>query len=136
MKFENINKKTIDLVEVREPYEVFSMSGNIWNNRKTDIICGGQCCEDFIEFFPNNKPLKRLIEIWNEWHLNDLNAGTRKQKEALKNFKGDYIKQCEFLESKNLLIDNAYIYGTAWLLNPLPIEIKNEIIELTELLNS
>jgi hypothetical protein len=89
LKFENSNKKTIDLVKVNEPYEVFTMSGNVWNNRKTDIICDGQCCDDFIEFFPNNKPLKRLIEIWNEWHLNDLNAGTRKQKEALKNNKGD-----------------------------------------------
>lgn len=33
---------------------------------------GGQCQDSILEAFPESK---RLVEIWNEWHLNDMNAG-------------------------------------------------------------
>jgi len=58
---------------------VFSMSGSIWNHRKTDIHAGGQCCNEILEFFPNDHKAARLVKIWEQHHLNHLNPGTPEQ---------------------------------------------------------
>lgn len=68
----------------------------------------------------------RLMQIWNDYHLNDLTAGTFAQEEALKewkkNHKYDYDAACKHLEEINLLVDNEYRYGSGWLCKPIPTE--------------
>lgn len=66
----------------------FSMSGK-----------SGQC-QDRIK--PKGKNQKKLIQIWNDWHLNDLNAGTPKQSAAIEKWKAkgnryDYTNACIIL---------------------------------------
>jgi hypothetical protein len=120
-------------VELKETEKglVFSMCANVWNIRKTYIYCGGQCCDTIGECFPNNKKVQRLVEIWKKYHLNDLNAGTINQENALKNISGhDYTEQCKYLESVNLLYDNGYKYGTSWLFRQIPEDVIQEIKEL------
>jgi hypothetical protein len=94
----------------------FSMSGS----------CGGS----FGQMYDSIKPTttqKKLIDIWKKYHLNDMNAGTPEQEEALKNFKGDYPEKCEHLKKAGLyevdLKGKKYKYGTAWLTRDLPVNL-------------
>jgi hypothetical protein len=126
----NLCELVIDLNETDKGY-AFSMSGFIWNTKKTDCLTCGQICEDFLMYFPNNEKVKRLVEIWKEYHLNDLQAGTEKQMVALKNAPQiDYKAECLYLESIGLLIDNGYEYGSGWLFKTIPSDIIEEIKEL------
>lgn len=133
--------RTIDLETITD-YRVLSIAGGVWNGRHTDWLTGGQISDDVHRLYTNNKRVQRIVEIWDRWHLNDMNAGTRRQKEAIKegrekwkqNGKGawkfNYNEQCKYLESVGLLVDNGYEYGTAWLVEPLPGEIEEEIKQL------
>lgn len=58
----------------------FSMSGDIWNNRHTDIVCGGQCVDEVVAYFPHDKKAQRMCEVWKRWHLNDMKAGCEHQR--------------------------------------------------------
>jgi len=111
---------------------VFTMSGNVWDSMKTDIVSGGRMCYELPTLFPGNPGLKRLVRIWEEWHLNDLNAGTARQELALKERVNkpkshSYTEDCEYLKSIDLHIDNGYAYGTAWLFQEIPNDIVEEI---------
>ena len=108
----------------------FSVSGRIWNRIKTDCLSGGQILDEIKELIPNNETFNFIFDAWNKYHLNDLNAGTIKQSEALKDFKGDYTQQCDYLESLGLLSDDGYKYGSAWLFREIPKDDLNKIIEL------
>jgi len=113
----NSNKKGIQ----------FTAIGNIWNHIETNCYIYGQCLDEIQKFFPKNKRFNRLVEIWKEYHLNDLQAGTDKQMDALKGFNTDYDKQCEYLDSINLLYDDGYKYGTSWKYKQIPNDVINEI---------
>lgn len=88
----------------------FSASASIYANFRN--VSSGQCLEELAAVDPV------LVAMWREWHLNDMQAGTPAQMELLKDFKGDYTAQCEFLGG--LLIDNGYKYGSARLKKELP----------------
>lgn len=68
----------------------------------------------------------RLMQIWEDYHLNNLTAGTLRQEEALGEWKKahqyNYNAACEYLEKLNLLTDNGYRYGSGWLCKPIPPE--------------
>lgn len=59
----------------------FSMSASVWNRRKTDTIMGGQCCEEVYKMAgsPDGK-IRRMLEVWRRWHLNDMKAGCEHQR--------------------------------------------------------
>ena len=86
----------------------------------------------------NNHILKRIVEIWNRWHLNNNNAGTINQMAYLKEISNeyglnetcDYDLECDLLNKAGLYIDKGYIYGTDWLFEPLPKNVYDEIVEL------
>lgn len=49
----------------------FSVSGNIWNTRKTDIVAGGQCLDTIARYIKT--PLfKEIYRLWKLYHLNDM----------------------------------------------------------------
>jgi len=82
-----------------------------------------------------NPKLKRIVELWKKNHLNDLTAGTKRQEQALKEWKNrpegfSYDKDVAYLKSKGLYVDKGYQYGTQWLVRPVPKEDINELIEL------
>ena len=116
---------------------VFTASGTIWNSKHTDCVCGGQCLDTIAKYI-KNPTFKKIHRLWEQYHLNDMHAGTVAQEEALKqadllgrNY--DYIKCCDYLESIGLLEDNGYRYGTAWLKRDIPVE---DITEIHNLLNT
>lgn len=84
-----------------------------------------------------------IVEFWEKYHLNDMNAGTIEQENCLKQYikdnnittYPDYNKQLEILEENNLKVvklpnGEDYTYGTAWLFRPIPEDDLNRIRRL------
>lgn len=49
----------------------FSVSANVWNTRRTDIVCGGQCL-DTIALYINDPVFFEILRLWELYHLNDM----------------------------------------------------------------
>ena len=85
----------------------------------------GQCLEDIAKDNPQNKDVQVIVDLWRKHHLNDMNAGTPKQKNHLKSL-GKYKSYewaCDELSKVGLLHDNSclgYKYGCAWLYHEIP----------------
>jgi len=62
--------------------------------------------------------IKRLYELWQELHLNDLQSHCSHQDKAIK---WDIVEPCPI---------TGYRAGSAWLLNPLNSELVNEAFSL------
>lgn len=91
-------------------------------------------CQDFIEekisnFSKKQQPIiRKILDIWKEYHLNDFKAGTKYQTELLSDFKpvcssSRYEEACNYLESKDALYDRGYKYGTDWLYRGIPEDV-------------
>ena len=95
---------------------VFSASCNIYKNGYE--YYGGQCFDKLLEFIPT-KTVKRIYNVWKEWHLNNLHEGCIHQrefeKEPYENHRGHHCDICD------------YTYGTKWIYEPIPEKILNEI---------
>ena len=98
----------------------------------------GQCL-DFIHenaekfIMPDEKKdlYSRIYKVWKEYHLNDLQSGTKKQTEALTEelHRADHYREaCKYLESVGLFEDRSYKYGHGWLCKEIPAEIVAEIM--------
>lgn len=121
-------------------YEELSMTGEIWNAARTDIIQGGPCLDAVAGFFPDNADVQKLVEIWRRWHLNGMRPGTREQLRHLDEFRvkdplNQYNRDCEVLEKASLLMVGPqnyknFMYGHGWLVEPLPPEIVQEVRDI------
>jgi hypothetical protein len=128
----------IDLKECRE-YAELSICGNVWNAAGSDIITGGQCTDTIRELFPAG-PVRRLVDIWDRWHLNGMKAGARVQEDFLRDNPvtdrlRHYEAACKVLEAANLLHVSGpgnpnYKYGSAWLVDRLPTDVEAEVVRL------
>lgn len=130
----------------------FAMCGEIWNSKKTCIITGGQCLDTLRALFPDDAKFQRMYDIWQRWHLNDLRAGTPAQMACLEACKAQYpgypMSQYDWaktvLKAHNLdpdrnythegkyrpmhsITNEGYAYGSRWLYEPLPAEVRAEI---------
>jgi hypothetical protein len=86
--------------------------------------------------------VNKFREVWKNWHLNDMKAGSPNQEKAIKEWlstgaKYSYEGACEMLKSKGLLEDSAYIhegkpyrYGSAWLSAEVPSEVISFLASL------
>ena len=145
-----INKVTIE-IELRQNngIDTLSICGNVWNQKQTDTVLGGQCLDELVPFFKNNKLFNEVYRLWKNYHLNDLKPGTPEQMECIKNHKdeideslGFYTKELELLKKYGLdvvdLNGEQYKYGTKWLYQPIPendLEIIKTIINEGNLYN-
>lgn len=113
-----------------------SISGVVYEGKKLlkserNLISAGQCLEEARPIIP-----ERLAEVWDRWHLNDMRPGTQRQQEALNQVKDTfnrltwYDEACAYLASLDLLVDNGYKYGSAWLTEELPQEVVEYIESL------
>jgi len=132
---ENINgKTTIDLTPAPEKYWTVSFVGegtglNSRNRRRSDCDYCGQCYETLLDDgLLSTLPLRKLCDLWERWHLNDLCAGTRAQRDKLRHFKGDHDAQLLCLG--DLEVDRGYKYGSQWLVELVPDEVIKEICDL------
>ena len=77
------NLVTIDFEykEKKEGQKVLSISGNIWNKNKSDILAGGQMLDDLVEYFFNTSTgFKDVHRLWKLYHLNDMHPECKHQK--------------------------------------------------------
>ena len=117
----------------------FSMQAEVWNPRKTDIYCGGQCVDTVAAMFPHNSRARRMVAVWERWHLNDMKAGSAAQEKYLREHpldpasyaypKSHYDVASKVLADAGLNPDPAtgYKYGHAWQREELPAEVLAEI---------
>lgn len=113
-----------DTLERIEETYTFSASGDIWNATQTDIISGGQNLDKLNNYLKENDTFKTIYEMWQKYHLNDIKNGTKAQGKAVKEYLKtahhyNYYDVCEHLESKGLLYDRGFKYGTNHLLKPI-----------------
>lgn len=89
-------------------------------------------CSPHVRFSKNDLVL--IQEIWGNWHLNDMRAGTKKQEDFLRPYKKaknlSYDEACEILSKHDLLIDNGYWYGSAWLYEKVPEHLLEYLFTL------
>ena len=116
---ENEAELYITLYDKGENKVEFACSGAIWNRLHTDCLCCGQCVDTVASFFPHNKKVQRIKDIWRRYHLNDLHAGCIHQRkfenEPYELHRGDHCDICN------------YTYGTGWCYEEIPHEILEEI---------
>lgn len=130
-------------------YYLFTASGEIWNARGTDCVCGGQCLDEIKEYVSDPTFLK-IYDLWKKYHLNNIKAGTPAQEKAVheyfekNNKRYDYTDACNYLESIGLLLDDCgcntavrryekgqgYEYGCGWVIEEIPESAVKEIKEL------
>lgn len=69
--------KAVNRVTVEMEYQTegdkkrFSVCGNVWNARHSDVVCGGQCL-DTIAPYMNNPVFSEIYRLWELYHLNDM----------------------------------------------------------------
>lgn len=127
--------KDWDTLEEKRMY-IFSACGSGMGH-------AGQCLDVFKEkafqyMMPEEKQalFDRIYKVWKEYHLNDMQSGTKSQTEALLtkdktlHYASNYKQGCDYLRSIGLYNDRGYMYGHGWLCKPIPDEIVNEILSL------
>lgn len=139
LKVEEVGKTGVfdweTLDRVKEGVSI-SISAQVWNHMNTDILMGGQCLDTIHQYMPDNEILNAILPIWRTYHNNILNAGTRKQTEALAlyleetNQEYNYDKAVEYLTLIGLVEDRGYRYGSKWLYRSVPENIVNALINL------
>ena len=104
-------------------FDVLSISGEVIEPRKRNAYNFGQICDRLSEITEPASGLTlagvaRIAQIWQEWHLNDLQSHCAHQDQAIK---WDQVQPCPL---------TGYKAGSAWLIKELPAEITAEIKNL------
>lgn len=99
-----------------------SISGAVWNRQKTDYIISGQCrdaLDNMVSYASgwDRSKVELLSWIWEDWHLNDMNAAC------------DHQKRHAGLDSPVCPV-TGYKYGHSWLVRELPDEIITAMEDL------
>lgn len=127
---------TVD-IEIRDDGEL-SICGNIWNPRGTDCYSCGQNLDEIGKLFPSSEKVQRIVAIWKRWHLNNMKAGSPRQESHLREHPLSYEyptthfdEALKVLGAVGLNPDMKYMrdgkpyqYGSAWLKEELPSEVK------------
>lgn len=106
--------------------------------------CLGSCGQIIMSWTPIVKYAKgwtpsmvnRFLDVWDRWHLNDLQAGTPEQMDYVRNYRknharanySDYEELCSALKTAGLYevirADGAlYKYGHGWIFEPVPADV-------------
>lgn len=110
---------------------VFSVVGNIYG--KGFGYQSVQCQDSINDILQGDITWDIIYKMWKKWHLNDLRAGTKKQRDLLSKYECiSYDKQKEILSDNNLLEDDGFVYGREWLFENIEEEdllvIKNLLL--------
>lgn len=84
--------------------------------------------------------MRRFLDLWERWHLNDMRAGSPSQSDWLRVNpleavypENHYDKTCEALAAAGLNPDaSGYKYGSAWLREEVPADVIAELEALPE----
>ncbi len=139
--------KTIDgqaFCEINYNYDKLSIHGVIAPLKNGN--CRGSCGQmydsllaDIVSYNEgwNKELVAQFVEVWKKWHLNDMQAGTPKQMQAIEDWenagnKYDYDKVVDFLKTAGIYEDNGYKYGSAWLFKEVPQTVVQFLVELPD----
>ena len=124
---------------------------DIWNARKTDIVCGGQCLDTIAQYknqLEDKDTFEVLYDLWRKYHLNSMHAGTPEQEAVIKAWESegntyDYKVACDVLKQKGLYEVNytgltigkrynnePYKYGHGWVIQELPGDVVLKVEHL------
>lgn len=106
--------------------------------------CNGQISGELrklIDTEPNRlafsmEDAKKLCDVWDRWHLNDMRAGTKKQEDAIRELRRTrhigykYEEACEYLDEIGLLVDEGYKFGSSWLTEEVPQDVLRWLFSL------
>jgi len=74
--------------------------------------------------------LDKLLDVWEAYHLNDLQAGTPEQMEILRPWfktvkypENTYDGQLRQLDKYGMRTHNGHVYGSKWLYMPIPADV-------------
>lgn len=120
-----------------------SLSGSVMTKAdrpraRWSAVSSGQCNEEIERNWGDYPEVRELLQIWDRWHLSTMKAGTRRQNDYLDGRDPKpltYDDRKAVLAEGGLLVDTEfaggpYSYGTAWLAEPVPVEVIDRIGEL------
>lgn len=112
---------------------------------KSNGNCRGGCGQivmhewDFSELCDGWTPelVERFRDVWETYHLNNMQAGTPAQTAYLKanpvpNTGNHFVNSCKALADAGLNPDNGYTYGSTWLRIDVPDDVLAFLIGLPE----
>lgn len=139
--FRYVNGKKEYTGETTPKYTELAICGEVWNTRHTDIVCGGQCLDEMLKHLRGNPKFVKIYNVWKNWHLNGMNAGTPEQEAKIREWKAeghkyDYKEVCAMLMDCGLyeveftgktvgrMYDHEpYMYGHGWVIKDLPDDV-------------
>ena len=95
----------------REPYSCGQIRADL--DRITECAAGW-----------NVGTIRRLAELWDTWHLNDMQASCDHQTVIYED--SPYGRRPSLTETQACPL-TGYRYGSAWLVKPLPADVEKEI---------
>jgi hypothetical protein len=102
-----------------------SITGLVFEKWAKTPYAGGQIIDTLKAY-----GYKEQAALWNEWHLNDCQAGTDLQQcEA---GAGGYEERCARLAACGLRIDRGYKYGSGWLVKEITQKEWMELVATFE----
>ena len=129
--------------------KTLSICGNIWNMSQTDIVTGGQIRETLQYALNHNEfktlditktGLRTILNLWERWHLNDMNSGCEYQRTLIPGieeekgkeffYAGNYTEVVKLPDFEECPIC-GYTYGSAWMFEKLPEYVVEYIEHIT-----
>ena len=119
--------------------EHFSVCGDIWNARHTDIIQGGQCVDTIVKHYAKDETSRNIRRLWEVFHLQQMDAIPERFRAAIVDFvsgSADTIqlerKRCAayLLKATEMVTDyGTFTDGTITIKTPNGV---TEVIRLTQ----
>lgn len=153
MNHDKESLKGTDLMMHKNPVRL-SISASEWNLSRSDCTQCGQMQDTLRkEFMDGNLKLKssvsnddfrKILDIWDMYHLNDIKSGTEKQLELISQHKNDekYADKDVFLERPEAILkdfkanpDRKWKYGSGFLYRPIPDDVQEFIKTMQRKLN-
>jgi hypothetical protein len=122
-----------DTMQDKEMY-VFTASGNGMGRWGQCLDTFKKQAEPYIITEEKRELFNRIVDIWSNYHLNEMQSGTKTQTEILLNkdrtlhYASRYAEACKFLYEKGRLYDKGYKYGSGWLCKPIQVPVIDEIL--------
>jgi hypothetical protein len=76
--------------------EHFSVFGDVWNTKHTDIIQGGQCVDYIVEHFAKDNTAHNIRALWEVFHLYDMKDIPERFRRAIVDFVVDATNELTF----------------------------------------
>ena len=135
-----VGKLTTNLESLGDgDFAVVSFTGQTWrkqsDERRFSGASAGQCNDDMRANWGHLPAVAEILDSWDQWHLNDMKAGTQLQSEALAatGSKGDFTESLRVLDAAGLKVDRGYSYGSKWLHEVVPAEELERILGFASL---